>query len=145
MPQFKEKMPEKVQRIVEVISTELGISVDRIIGRNRRREVIEARHTCIHILYKQIYKGNIVQGRLAGWFNKDHTTVIHALGKIDFNLKHYEDYSQKYFKITRLVHAMSQNELERMTYDERIGKLSSKNRTAIIYMLEQLEKLNEID
>lgn len=63
--------------VIEKVSEFLQIPVPAIKCKSRRRNLVEARMICYHIMYN--YSGlTLTQiGRLFG--NRDHTTILHAL------------------------------------------------------------------
>ena len=72
-------------RILEIIATYYGLNKTEILGRSRRKEVVLARHISMWMIrnitnrtYKEI--GVFFKG-------KDHSTVMNAIDKIDYQMK----------------------------------------------------------
>lgn len=64
-----------VHKIVEVT----GISIDEITSRSRKSYIVLARMMLMALLRKKMYLSLVTIGK---WFNRDHTTVIHAIQTI---------------------------------------------------------------
>lgn len=67
-------------RIVDQVATRTGITRTAILGRDRFAEVVHARHLAMWLIRTQLDWSYPQIGR---WFGRDHTTVIHGVGRID--------------------------------------------------------------
>ncbi len=85
-----EKAPRKVyavsiQTIKELVSSQFGVDVEDLTGPSRKKQIALARQVAMY-LAKKI--GNYPYTQIAAAFGRDdHTTVIHAVRKIDELLK----------------------------------------------------------
>ena len=74
--------------ILETISDNYNISESLIKSKSRKDEIVKARHAYFYIAYKISRKGLAEIGRLV---NRDHTTVIHGIRKIEGEIDIYQD------------------------------------------------------
>ena len=81
-------MKNNLQNILEFISEHYGVSENSIKSKSRKDEVVKARHAYFYIAYKTSRKGLAEIGRLV---NRDHTTVIHGMRKIEGEIDIYQD------------------------------------------------------
>lgn len=68
------------QTVIEEAASFFGLSVDEVVGKNRVKQLVTARHAAMYILSKDLGLSLVEVGRLLG--GRDHTTVMHALKKI---------------------------------------------------------------
>jgi len=141
---IKEPIPPKALQVAMVVAENFNVTVDQILGKTRYKEVVEARHTTIHLLHNGIYKRRVVLCRLGSWFKRDHTTVLHALANVNGWLDVYPDYAEKYAKLKKLTQGMAESKIEKMTIDERVMRLPDSDKQAIIKFIERMEKINEL-
>jgi len=73
--------------IIEKVCTYYGVSVKDVVGRSRFKEIVMARHMAIYIIRNKVKLKLKATGML---FNRDHTTVIHAIQNIN-NLLCYDE------------------------------------------------------
>jgi chromosomal replication initiator protein len=70
-----------VEDILEVTSLMFGFSVEELLGPTRWRNLVRARHFAMYVCRHQM---GLSYPAIAKAFNRhDHTTVMHAVGKID--------------------------------------------------------------
>jgi chromosomal replication initiator protein len=70
-----------VEDILEVTSLMFGFSVEDLLGPTRWRNLVRARHFAIYVCRHQM---GLSYPAIAKAFNRqDHTTVMHAVSKID--------------------------------------------------------------
>lgn len=74
----------QIEEIIKIASVETGISVDRILSRDRTKEYVFARRVYIYLARTQGYSFPAIGKAI----NKDHTTAIHAyaIAKNDENV-----------------------------------------------------------
>lgn len=65
--------------IVQYVSEKLGVEVDALFGRSRKREIAYARQLCIYLIKR---KTKFTFSDIGRYFNRDHTTVIHSINAI---------------------------------------------------------------
>jgi len=70
------------ERIIELTAESFGINYEDIVGRSRKREIVLPRHISIYLISQYFKAFN--QVKLASFFNRERTTIIHSL-------KEYED------------------------------------------------------
>ena len=81
-------MKTNLQSILQIISEYYGVSENLIKSKSRKDEVVKARHAYFYIAYKTSGKGLAEIGKLV---NRDHTTVIHGIRKIEGEIDIYQD------------------------------------------------------
>ena len=86
--QTLETPQETIDRIINDVSQRSGIKKEKILSRNRRKEIVAARFACMYLLRKEAFMTFAAIGRL---FGRDHTTAIHALSSVE-NLLDTNDY-----------------------------------------------------
>jgi chromosomal replication initiator protein len=72
-------------RIVDAVSSYYHVPVSDLIGEGRRREVVRPRQVAMYLLRSENGFSFPTIGQHFG--NRDHTTVMHACGKIEENLE----------------------------------------------------------
>lgn len=73
--------------IIEKVCSYYAVTNEDIIGKSRCRDIIKARHMAIYIIRNKVKYKLKATGTL---FNRDHTTVIHAIQNIN-NLLCYDE------------------------------------------------------
>ena len=79
--------------IIDVVSKALGIHIKKLTGRQRQRELVDARRVCYVLLKKKMELPAIV---IAGYFNQDHSNILYHLKCHDVLYKTYADYRTKF-------------------------------------------------
>ena len=87
-PRHKETM-----HIIDVVSKALGIPIKKLTGSDRQRELVDARRICYVLLKGKMELPSIV---IAGYFNKDHASILYHLKSHDLLYKTYTDYKVKF-------------------------------------------------
>lgn len=64
-----------IERIIDEVELETGVSIDDILGNTRKREVVEARRKVMYIAYSR----GMSSTRIGAAMNRDHTTVLAGL------------------------------------------------------------------
>lgn len=82
------------QEIIEMVSAELEIYVEDIIGKSHNRLIVEARYIAIKMIKEMI--PSLTLTRIAKVFDRDHTSIIHALKQVDDWMKTDKDFFKKY-------------------------------------------------
>jgi hypothetical protein len=70
--------------VIERVSVFRGISVDKILGKSRKREHVNARHGAQYLVMKIFPK--LTQEEMAAPFNRDRTTLLHARDAVNDSL-----------------------------------------------------------
>lgn len=84
----------KPQEIIDMVSAELDIYVEDIVGTSHNRVIVEARYIAIKMIKEMI--PSLTLKRIGDTFNRDHTTIIHALKQVEDWLKTDKDFFKKY-------------------------------------------------
>lgn len=66
----------KTEIVISAVSDITEISLDEMTSRDRHRDTTEARHIAMYILRM---KKNLPLKKIGNIFNRDHTSVIHAV------------------------------------------------------------------
>ncbi|WP_165447794.1 helix-turn-helix domain-containing protein [Rhizobium ruizarguesonis] len=66
--------------VLEVLENFPGISIDNVQSDRRTRDVIDPRQEAMFEVYMQ--RPDLSLPMIGRWFRRDHTTVLHAVGKI---------------------------------------------------------------
>ena len=73
--------PYTVKEIVDAVCVVYDVTEHQVLGKSRKREIVEARHMAMYLIRKHCRYSLIKIGMLIG--NRDHSTVIHANANID--------------------------------------------------------------
>lgn len=73
-------MTVELEKIVEVVATGTGITRSQIMGRSRSAPVVRARHLAMWLAYRSL---ELSYPQVGQAFDRDHTTIIHAVRTID--------------------------------------------------------------
>lgn len=77
-----------VNRVVEAVSGATGVAVERIKGRQKAKEVVNARHISFWLLRNDI---GLTLPWIAHFFDVDHTSVLYGVKRIERLRIEYED------------------------------------------------------
>lgn len=95
------KAPVTVKSILEATAVLFSFSVDQIIGGSRRRPLVDARQIAMYVTRNMTDLSYPEIGRAFG--NRDHTTVIHAVRKIEHHMAERRDIFDKVQDLQRRV------------------------------------------
>ena len=73
-----------IERILNAVSKKYGVSAEDIKSKKKTENIASARHVAIYIIRKETELSLKEIGRL---FNRDHTTIMASINKVDINLK----------------------------------------------------------
>lgn len=59
---------------------QFGVTRQQLFSKSRRREMVEARHVTMYLMRKYKLFGSLKM--IGKYFNRDHTTVLHALNNV---------------------------------------------------------------
>ena len=74
---FKSKTIDP-REIIYNVATKHHLMIEDLTGHSRRSHIVKARHTAMYEIRKQC---ELSLGSIGDLFNKDHTTVLHAIRK----------------------------------------------------------------
>lgn len=69
------------KKVIEVVALKHDVLPEEILGVSRKKEIVKARHEAIFEVHRRFHKLSLP--RLGQIFNRDHTTILHALRKAD--------------------------------------------------------------
>ncbi len=81
--------PPAPDAVIEVVCRRTGVHAADLRGRTRNRAVTYARHLAMYALREDARKSVAEFGRLFG--NRDHSTVLGGIGRIEKDLRNYTD------------------------------------------------------
>lgn len=93
--------------ILDIVAQCFMVSVSEITGNDRKEPIVTARHLAIYFIYENCNMFKIAIGRM---FNRDHTSVIHAIN----NVKKFNDTDEKYKQIFLSIYYLIN---EKITHD----------------------------
>ena len=94
---FKTKI-DLMKAIVNAVCKVTHIEYNVIMGKSRRRDIVDARFLCVKLIYDIAKVGPSEAGK---FFEKDHSSMIHAKKKYEELMELYpEEYTYKY----KLIH-----------------------------------------
>lgn len=76
----QKKTPNSVECIIYSIEQETGVTFEQMCGTSRKREIVYARHYTMYLIKERLKWAWVHIGKL---FNKDHSTVIHAVKNVE--------------------------------------------------------------
>lgn len=71
------------QDIIRAGSEAFDFSIERLVSPTRKKDVVRVRNICMYIMRKKYELTLHAIGKL---FNRDHTSVIHAIRSVDIEL-----------------------------------------------------------
>lgn len=88
--------------IIKSVCYVLNVSIEDIIGKTRKREVVEARYIAIGIIFNS--NDRITKVNIGKIFNRDHSTVIYSLRIFDDLLSCDKSFKRKVNDVKKLTH-----------------------------------------
>jgi len=95
-------MPSAVQRIVEQVAAEFGVSTDELCGAGRSPYLVRARSVAYRLLRDRLHtNGEAITSfpRIAGYFGRDHSTVCYAINHFADYCRHHPQVADAYAKL----------------------------------------------
>jgi len=90
------------QITVKIVSEHYGVSIDKVLSKSRKPELVKPRFICVAILRKMNIKLEDIAA-IIGY--KDHTSVIHALEDISNRLETEEDFKKDFQIILNKIYS----------------------------------------
>lgn len=89
-----------VERILSAVSKKYGVSVDDIKSKKKTDSIANARHTSIYII-RQLTDLSLKEiGKI---FERDHSTIISSINKIEINIKTIRNYDSDIDKLIKEI------------------------------------------
>lgn len=112
--------------ILNLVATTEGISIAQMQSKSREQEIVGARHKAMWLAKKFTNFSLKTIGRHLG--RKDHSTVIHALQCVEWNMQNDHRYKARLERMAAQIEAL---EAERATEDPRIFAHETISRATI--------------
>ena len=96
------KPPVTAERIIDLTAEMFGFEIDQITGGSRRRPLVDARQVAMYVTRGMTDLSFPDIGKAFG--NRDHTTVMHAVRKIEARMGERQ---QIFDKVTELQHRLN--------------------------------------
>lgn len=77
---FSQKEAISADNIINAVSEYFNLTKDQLIGKKRNKELVEARHICIYLIYDFLSLPLSSIGEIMG--KRDHTSIMHARDNI---------------------------------------------------------------
>lgn len=90
------------KKIMEVVADFYNVSLDDLIRQSRKREYVTPRQVAMYIIRKELETSLPMIGEIFG--GRDHTTVIHAIDKIQNLAKEKENLKQEISLLTNRIY-----------------------------------------
>lgn len=87
--------------ILSIISKNCSVSVEDILSKTRKKDIVDARHYFCAIMRKQLGYPVVAIGR---YMDRDHTTVIHSVRTFDDRCSTDEGYRLVFETIIQDIH-----------------------------------------
>jgi len=95
-------IPVTKQRILDTVCSHFQVSEEIIKGRNRKKNRVLARHFYMFFLKeKEIFK---TLKEIGAQVNRDHTTALHAINKLNHWIENYQDIKEIYNNINQKLY-----------------------------------------
>lgn len=100
---LSEKRQDDVQleTVLKTVAKHYGITVNDIKSKKRHHEIALVRQIALYLMKKLTLHSLQIIGKSVG--GRDHSTVIHAIGKVEHRLKFDHDFSQKVKQIEQEI------------------------------------------
>lgn len=95
-----ENLPDSVQHIVQIVAENMNTNSVSILSDSRRRHIVEARHVAMYLTSEYINSSQTVLGK---WFNRDHSTLYHAIDQVNGFKEFDKKFNTKFNKIEAMV------------------------------------------
>jgi chromosomal replication initiator protein len=92
--------PVSEAQIMHAITEFYNIAAEELLGRSRRKEIVEPRQIAMYLLRDIL---NLSYPYIGGKLGRDHTTAIHAYEKINQEINKNSGLNQKIFQIKELL------------------------------------------
>ncbi|MEO0270815.1 MAG: chromosomal replication initiator protein DnaA, partial [candidate division WOR-3 bacterium] len=86
--------------VVRVVSEYYNIPKTEITGKKQKKELVQARQVSMFIM-KNVFNMTVVE--IAKYFDKDHTTVLHAINKIESQIQKNEKLKEDIMEIEKML------------------------------------------
>jgi len=91
----------KIKRIREIVANFYQIEPDKIVAHDRHRTIMLARHVAVYLTRQNT---NLSLKEIGYFFGgRDHSTIIHSLGRIEDSLYLQDDDSKSIKRVINLV------------------------------------------
>lgn len=91
--------PLTINDIITTVANAYGISEDAIIGKNRQKNIAEARQTVVYLTQKHTKMPAQRIGKLIG--NRNHSTILHSCSQAEKKLAENTEYAEKVKEIEK--------------------------------------------
>lgn len=95
--------PLNVNQILKTVSSYYNVTLTDIKGKRRTKELVVPRQMAMYMLYELTQTPFLTIGELLG--NRDHTTIMHGVKKIEKELKDLGRTKQDYLSLKQLLRA----------------------------------------
>lgn len=126
-------MTPKVKEIANIVCYEFNIALSQLTDKCRKHELITPRHTAIYLVHKK-YKGQVSQNFIAKMFNRDRTTLIHAIQNVEGWIDVYPEFAEQIKRIEAQIAHINLVPKKTLTIEEKINLLP-KEKQQLIYEL----------
>ncbi len=84
---------QTMEEIAAIISDRLGVTLDQMKSKNRKRQIVEARQISMYFMYRsKIYSLKSIGDFFGG---KDHTTVLHSIKQVKIFMETEPQFDEK--------------------------------------------------
>ncbi len=130
-------MESEIQRIKEIICSEMGIKVSQLFGKTRKAEIVISRQILAYILRK---KFNLSYHRIGTEIKKDHATAIHAVKCVEIYLKADKIIAKNFRNIEHKI-----NDIRQIDETEILKKENAELKSKISELEKENAELKNID
>ncbi len=95
--------PMNVNQILKIVCSYFNVTLTDIKGQRRTKEFVVPRQMAMFLLYELTQTPFVTIGELLG--NRDHTTIMHGVKKIETELKDFGKTKQDYLNIKQVLKA----------------------------------------
>ena len=95
---FKVIPPTDAKDLIKQVAEVTGIPYNAIVGKVRNRDIVDARHLAILVIYEAHPKQTLKW--VGDWFKKDHASVSHAVKKLR-DIMQYDKKLAEYYKLLK--------------------------------------------
>ena len=78
------RRPVSPDVIIDEVTKRFQVNKEEIVGTSRKKGIVRARHVAVYLLHEELGMKHTEIGRLLG--GRDHSTVINAVGKVNFEI-----------------------------------------------------------
>ena len=88
--------PVTIDTVLNDVAHAFNVTKKEMTSKSRKKEFVEARHVAMYLIHKKLNRTQEATGEI---FDRDHSTVVHALKKVNNIMETEKDFRRTVNKI----------------------------------------------